>query len=248
MGRMTIAGKVIALTGASSGIGEATALLLAEQGAKLVLGARREDLLTKLTDRITGAGGEAVYLVTDVTRRACPAALVALAGERFGRLDVLISNAGVARVAPLDDLDVDSWDEMIDVNLKGVVYGIAAALPVFRAQGSGHFVTTSSTAAYKTVPGMAVYSASKTALRALLDGLRQEAGEKLRVTTVTPGYVATEFGAKSFGGSPEALRRLQELAPAGIPPESVARAVAYAIDQPADVDLNEIVIRPTAQA
>jgi NADP-dependent 3-hydroxy acid dehydrogenase YdfG len=243
---MTIAGKVIALTGASSGIGAATALLLAEQGAKLVLGARREDLLIKLTDRITGAGGEAVHLATDVTRRADLAALVALAGDRFGRLDVLVGNAGVARVAPLDDLDVDSWDRMIDVNLKGVVYGIAAALPVFRAQGSGHFVTTSSTAAYKTVPGMAVYSASKTALRALLEGLRQEAGARLRVTTVTPGYVDTDFGAQSFG--PEEFERIKATGPAGIPPESVARAIAYAIDQPADVDLNEIVIRPTAQA
>ncbi|MCL6297597.1 SDR family oxidoreductase [Streptomyces kronopolitis] len=239
-------GKVVAITGASSGIGEATALLLAERGARLVLGARRTERLAELVARIERAGGSAVQIRTDVTRPEDLHALVALATERFGRLDVLVGNAGVGTISPLDDLRVEEWDHMIDVNVKGVLHGIAAALPVFRAQGAGHFVTTASTAAFRIVPTMAVYAASKFAVRALCEGLRQEAGDALRVTTVSPGAIATDFAEASSNSRvrAEITKMRDELA---IPPDAIARAIAFAIEQPADVDVNEIVVRPTAQ-
>ncbi|MFI5639808.1 SDR family oxidoreductase [Streptomyces goshikiensis] len=241
-----IDGKVVALTGASSGIGEATALLLAARGARLVLGARRSDRLTHLVRRITEAGGEAVHTRTDVTRREDLHALVGLARERFGRLDVLVSNAGSGAISPLDDLRVDEWDQMVDVNIKGVLHGIGAALPVFRAQGSGHFVTTASTAAFRVVPAMAVYAGTKFAVRAICEGLRQEAGDSLRVTTVSPGQVHTEFAEAS--SNPEVRARITQTRDRlAIPPEAIARAIAFAIEQPAEVDVNEIVVRPTAQ-
>lgn len=242
-----IEGKVVAITGASSGIGEATALLLAERGAKLVLGARRPERLEALVKRIRAAGGDAVHTVTDVTRRDDLSALVALACGHYGRLDVLVSNAGVGAISPLDDLRVDEWDAMVDVNLKGVLYGIAAALPVFRRQGSGHFIHTASTAAHKTVPNQSVYSATKFAVRALSEGLRQEAGESLRVTVISPGFVHTDFVDTVTNASLKAQLTAARDRMA-IPPEAVARAMAFAIAQPADVDVGEIVIRPTAQA
>ncbi|MEV7471294.1 SDR family oxidoreductase [Streptomyces kronopolitis] len=239
-------GKVVAITGAGSGIGEATALLLAERGARLVLGARRTARLAELVARIERAGGSAVQIRTDVTRPEDLHALVALATERFGRLDVLVGNAGVGTISPLDDLRVEEWDHMIDVNVKGVLHGIAAALPVFRAQGAGHFVTTASTAAFRIVPTMAVYAASKFAVRALCEGLRQEAGDALRVTTVSPGAIATDFAEASSNSRvrAEITKMRDDLA---IPPDAIARAIAFAIEQPADVDVNEIVVRPTAQ-
>ncbi|MFE9792988.1 SDR family oxidoreductase [Streptomyces goshikiensis] len=241
-----IDGKVVAITGASSGIGEATAQLLAARGARLVLGARRSDRLTDLVRRITEAGGEAVHIRTDVTRREDLHALVGLARERFGRLDVLVSNAGSGAISPLDDLRVDEWDQMVDVNIKGVLHGIGAALPVFRAQGSGHFVTTASTAAFRVVPAMAVYAGTKFAVRAICEGLRQEAGDSLRVTTVSPGQVHTEFAEAS--SNPEIRARITQTRDRlAIPPEAIARAIAFAIEQPAEVDVNEIVVRPTAQ-
>ncbi|MFG2713047.1 SDR family oxidoreductase [Streptomyces goshikiensis] len=241
-----INGKVVAITGASSGIGEATALLLAARGARLVLGARRSDRLTDLARRITEAGGEAVHLRTDVTRREDLHALVGLARERFGRLDVLVSNAGSGAISPLDDLRVDEWDQMVDVNIKGVLHGIGAALPVFRAQGSGHFVTTASTAAFRVVPAMAVYAGTKFAVRAICEGLRQEAGDSLRVTTVSPGQVHTEF-AEASSNSEIRAKITETRDRLAIPPEAIARAIAFAIEQPGDVDVNEIVVRPTAQ-
>src|SRR6059036_1016491 len=185
--------KVVAITGASSGIGEATALLLAERGAKVVLGARRPDRLKALADRIAGAGGEAAYARTDVKRRDDLSNLVKLACERNGKLDVLVNNAGIMPVSPLDDLRVDDWEEMIDINIKGVLSGIAAALPVFRKQGFGHFVNTASTAGLITNPTMSVYSGTKFAVRAISEGLRQEAGDKLRVTIISPGFVQTNL-------------------------------------------------------
>ncbi|MEU9988574.1 SDR family oxidoreductase [Streptomyces sp. NPDC007971] len=242
-----IKGKVVAITGASSGIGEATALLLAERGARLVLGARRSERLADLVDRIGKAGGTAVQIRTDVTRRDDLSALVALALERFGRLDVLVGNAGSGTISPLDDLRVDEWDHMVDVNVKGVLHGIGAALPVFRAQGSGHFVTTASTAAHRIVPSMAVYAGTKVAVRAICEGLRQEAGDGLRVTTVSPGPIATDFAEASTNSRVRA--QIVEMRDrVAIPPEAVARAIAFAVEQPADVDVNEIVVRPTAQA
>jgi NADP-dependent 3-hydroxy acid dehydrogenase YdfG len=242
-----IEGKVVAITGASSGIGAATAELLAGQGARVVLGARRLDRLEAVAVRIADRGGQAAYQATDVRRRADVAGLAALAQERFGRLDVMVSNVGVGLVSPLDALRVDDWDEMIDTNIKGVLYGIAAALPVFRRQQAGQFVHVASTAAYKTVPAQAVYSGTKVAVRAISEGLRQEAGEQLRVTIVSPGFTRTDFvhGAADPGVRAQFIEARDRMA---IPPEAVARAIAFAISQPADVDVNEIVVRPTAQA
>ncbi|MFE5813309.1 SDR family oxidoreductase [Streptomyces sp. NPDC056479] len=241
-----IDGKVVAITGASSGIGEATALLLAERGARLVLGARRSERLAELVARIEKSGGTAVQIRTDVTRRDDLQALVALAGERFGRLDVLVSNAGVGTVSPLDDLRVDEWDQMVDVNVKGVLHGIGAALPVFRAQGAGHFITIASTAAFRIVPTMAVYAGTKFAVRAICEGLRQEAGDSLRVTTVSPGVVGTDFAEAST--NPQVREQITEMRDQiAIPPEAIAQAIAFAVEQPATVDVNEIVVRPTAQ-
>ncbi|WP_329139354.1 SDR family oxidoreductase [Streptomyces sp. NBC_01476] len=242
-----IEGKVVAITGASGGIGEATALLLAERGAKLVLGARGPDRLEAVAARIAKSGAEVAHVPTDVRRRADVDRLVALAESRFGRLDVLVSNAGIGPISPLDDLRVDDWEAMIDINLKGVLYGIAAALPVFRAQGSGQFVNIASTAAYRTVPNQSVYAATKTAVRTLSEGLRQEAGDKLRVTIVSPGFTRTNFtdSMPDPGVRAEMARAMKTLA---ISPDALARAVAYAIEQPADIDVNEIVVRPTAQA
>ncbi|GAO06043.1 short-chain dehydrogenase/reductase SDR family protein [Streptomyces lydicamycinicus] len=236
----------MAVTGASSGIGAATALLLAERGARLVLGARRSERLAELVARIERAGGAAVQLRTDVTRRDDLHALVALARERFGRLDVLVSNAGAGTISPLDDLRVEEWDRMVDVNVKGVLHGIAAALPVFRAQGAGHFVTIASTAAFRVVPAMAVYAGTKYAVRAICEGLRQEAGDALRVTTVSPGVTATDFAEASSNGRvrAEITKMRDDIA---IPPDAIARAIAFAIEQPAAVDVNEVVVRPVAQ-
>ncbi|CAI9405252.1 SDR family oxidoreductase [Nocardioides sp. T2.26MG-1] len=241
-----IEGKVVAITGASSGIGRAVATLLAERGAHVVLGARGQERLEAITRDIRDAGGSATCRVTDVTRREDLVGLVETARSEFGRLDVLVSNAGVMPVSPLDDLRVDDWDLMVDVHVKGLLHGIAAALPVFRAQGGGHFVTTASTAGLKIVPTMAVYAGTKFAVRAICEGLRQEAGPDLRVTLVTPGLTATEH---TLGmGDDEARARFgATVAELALPADAVAAAMAYAIEQPATVDVNEVVIRPTSQ-
>jgi NADP-dependent 3-hydroxy acid dehydrogenase YdfG len=238
--------KVVAITGASSGIGEATALLLAERGAKVVLGARGSDRLEALADRIEASGGKAAYARTDVKRREDLSNLVGLAIERYGKLDVLVNNAGVAPISLLDELRVEDWEEMIDVNLKGVLYGIAAALPVFRRQGFGHFVNVISTAGIQIIPTMAVYAGTKNAVRAITEGLRQEAGDKLRVTSISPGFVNTNL-ADSMTNPEVKSQIMDQMDKMAIPPVAVARAIAFAIEQPADIDVNEIVIRPTAQ-
>jgi NADP-dependent 3-hydroxy acid dehydrogenase YdfG len=238
--------KVVAITGASSGIGEATALLLSERGMKVVLGARGLDRLESLVTRIVDAGGEAACARTDVKRREDLSKLVKLACERFGKLDVLVSNAGIAPISLLDDLRVEDWEDMIDVNIKGVLYGIAAALPVFRKQGFGHFVNTASTAGLITVPTMSVYSCTKFAVRAISEGLRQEAGDKLRVTIVSPGFVQTKL-ADSMKNPEVKAHIVDTMANMAIPPDAIARAIAFAIEQPANVDVNEIIVRPTAQ-
>jgi NADP-dependent 3-hydroxy acid dehydrogenase YdfG len=241
-----IGGKVVAITGASSGIGEATALLLAERGAKLVLGARRSDRLESLAARIAEVGSEAAWARTDVSRRDDLTDLVELARERYGKLDVLISNAGIGPISPLDDLRVEEWEAMIDINLKGVLYGIAAALPVFREQGFGHFVNTASTAAHRIVPNQSVYAGTKTAVRVISEGLRQEAGAKLRVTVITPGFTRTDFADDAT--NPEVKAQIAESKDRfAMPPEAIARAIAFAIEQPADIDVGEVVVRPTAQ-
>ncbi|MFB6820395.1 SDR family oxidoreductase [Streptomyces virginiae] len=240
-----IEGKVVAVTGAGSGIGEATALLLAERGAKVVLGGRRTERLEALAARIERAGGRAAWIRTDVTRRSDLSGLVGLALERYGRLDVLVSNAGVGLISPLDELRVEDWEEMIDVNLKGVLYGIAAALPVFREQGSGHFVNTVSTAGLRVVPLQSVYAGTKNAVRTISEGLRQEAGDALRVTVVSPGAVRTDFTERM---DPQARARIDRMMETALSPDAVARAIAFAVEQPDGVDVGDIVVRPTAQA
>ena len=242
-----IDGKIVAITGASSGIGEATALLLAGRGAAVVLGARRTDRLAQLAARITVAGGRASAQQTDVTRPQDLQRLVDRAVADHGRLDVLISNAGISKIGPVAALDASGWSAMIDVNLRGVLHGIAAALPAFRRQGHGHLVTTVSTSGLKIVPNQAVYAATKNAVRTLLEGLRQESTDGvLRTTSVSPGYVRTELADSIDDEAVRAqIRRgMDEFA---IPPDAVARAIAFAIEQPADVEIGDITIRPTVQ-
>jgi NADP-dependent 3-hydroxy acid dehydrogenase YdfG len=239
-----IAGKVVVITGASSGIGEATALLLAERGAKVVLGARGATRLEALANRIVSAGGEVAYIPTDVRRRDDLSRLVGLACERYGKLDVLINNAGVMPISPLDDLRVEEWDEMIDINIKGVLYGIAAALPVFRKQEFGHVVNIASTAAFLVLPSMSVYAGTKVAVRAISEGLRQEAGDKLRVTIISPGMTRTNFAEAMT--NPVVKAQLEERRDrTAMQPDAIAQAIAFAIEQPDDIDVSEVVVRPT---
>ncbi|MEV7435167.1 SDR family oxidoreductase [Streptomyces griseoviridis] len=241
-----LADKVIAITGASSGIGEETAAHLARRGARLVLGARREDRLTAVVDAITAEGGTATGVVVDVGRREDLQRLTDTAVDRYGRLDVLVSNAGTMAVSPFDDLRQDDWDAMVATHITGLLNGIGAALPVFRRQGCGHFVNVASTAAYVVTSPMAVYAATKTAVKVLTEGLRQESGPDLRVTLVSPGFTDTEGVGK--GTDPEIaadlIRRRDEIA---MPPSAVASAITYAIEQPEGMDIGEIVLRSTAQ-
>lgn len=241
-----IEGKVVAITGASSGLGEATARLLAGRGAKVVLGARRMDRLQAVAGQIRDAGGEADTRLLDVTRREQVEAFVAGAVSRFGRLDVMVNNAGLMAIAPMSQGRTDEWDRMIDINVKGVLYGIAAALPVFERQRAGHFVNIASVAGLKVFsPGGTVYSGTKFAVRAISEGLRHEVGPRIRVTVLSPGAVASEL---KFGSSDEASRaNVLEFYEQEIPSDAVSRAIAYAIEQPAEVDVNEIVLRPTVQ-
>lgn len=246
LGMENIKGKVVVITGSSSGIGEAIAVKLAGLGAKVVLGARRADRLESLVHRIHNEGGEAVSLITNVKESKDLNNLVALAVEKFGRLDVMINNAGVAYLSRIDALETANWMEMIDVNLKGTLYGIAAAMPVFKAQGSGHIINIISTSGIKIVPLQGVYAATKNAVRTLSEAMRQESGGKYRVTGISPGMVKTEFVdhmVKDESGA--AMKaRLDEIA---IHPQNIAAAVVYAIQQPDGVDVGEIVIRPTVQ-
>ncbi|GAA2671788.1 SDR family oxidoreductase [Streptomyces lunalinharesii] len=241
-----VEGKVVAITGASSGIGAATATHLAERGAHLVLGARREERLNAVVERITARGGSAVGVVVDVTRRADLKRLTDTALDRFGRLDVLVSNAGTMAISPFDELRQDDWDAMVATHVTGLLNGIGAALPVFRRQRSGQFVNVASTAAYVVKSPQAVYAATKTAVKVLTEGLRQESGPDLRVTLVSPGFTDTEGVGK--GGSPAAAaaiaRQRDEIA---MPPSAVAAAIGYAIEQPEGIDVSEIVVRPTVQ-
>ena len=243
----TRTGPVVAITGGSSGIGEATARHLARLGARVVIGARRTDRLQAIAADIASAGGEVRWVPLDVTDRQQLEGLVTTARDAFGQLDVLVSNAGVMPLSLLDALNVDEWDRMVDVNVKGVLYGVAAALPVFRSQGHGHFVHVTSVGDRWVGPTSAVYSATKHAVRALSEGLRQEAGRAVRVTVVAPGATETELPLSI--SDPERRRQaVEEFRRDLLPPEAIARAIAYAIGQPGDVDVNELVIRPTAQS
>jgi NADP-dependent 3-hydroxy acid dehydrogenase YdfG len=238
--------KVIVITGASSGLGEATAKYLADKGAIVVLGARRADKLQQIVNEITAKGGAATYLVTDVASKVQVKALVDKAVDTYGRLDVIINNAGIMPIAPMAELRTDEWDNMIDINIKGVLYGIAAALPIFQKQQAGHFINLGSVAGIKVFsPGGTVYSGTKYAVRAISDGLRHEVGRHIRTTTIEPGAVDSEL--KLSTNHQESSANVNEFYKIAIPADSVARAIAFAIEQPADVDINEIVIRPTVQ-
>lgn len=242
-----IEGKVVVITGASSGLGEATARLLSAQGARVALGARRVERLQALAGELSGRGGQAIAVATDVIQRDQVKGLVEAAVRAFGRIDVMINNAGIMPQAPLERLKVDEWDQMIDVNIKGVLYGIAAALPHMQRQKAGHIINVSSVAGHKVGPGFAVYSATKHAVRALSEGLRQEVKPyNIRTTVISPGAVATELPESV--AEPDVAERVRTFYEANaIPADSFARAVAFAISQPDEVDINEILFRPTRQ-
>ncbi|WP_416051488.1 SDR family oxidoreductase [Cupriavidus basilensis] len=241
-----IASKVIVITGASSGLGEATARHLGAAGASLVLAARRGDRLESLAAEIRAKGGKVEVVVADVSRRADVEALVQKAVASFGRIDVMINNAGLMAIAPMSEAKVEEWERMIDINIKGVLYGIAAALPVFQKQGTGHFINIASVAGVKVFsPGGTVYSGTKFAVRAISEGLRHETGGAIRTTVISPGAVDSEL--KLGSSHAESAKVVGEFYQQAIPADSVARAIAYAIEQPADVDINEIVLRPTVQ-
>jgi NADP-dependent 3-hydroxy acid dehydrogenase YdfG len=237
--------KIVLVTGASSGIGEATALRLAAEGHHVVLGARRTDRLDAVVARIRADGGRASAQRLDVTDRDDVRAVVDRVVEEHGRVDVIVNNAGVMPLSRLDALLVDEWDRMIDVNVRGLLHGIAAVLPHFRRQGGGHVVTVASVGAHEVVPTSAVYSATKFAAWAITEGLRLESDPGIRATTITPGVVESELAEHiSDPGAQDAMRTYRRNA---IPADAIARAISFALGQPADVDVNEIIVRPAAQ-
>jgi NADP-dependent 3-hydroxy acid dehydrogenase YdfG len=240
----SINNKVIVITGASSGIGEATARLLAEKGAKVVLGARRTERLAQLCEDIRAAGGSAQYQAVDVTSRTDMQAFVDFALSQYGRVDVIVNNAGVMPLSRLDALKVSEWDQMIDVNIRGVLHGIAAGLPLMQQQKSGQFINIASIGAYTVSPTAAVYCATKFAVRAISEGLRQEVGGDIRVTVISPGVTESELAESISDEGGRALMR--EFRSIAIPAMAIARAIAYAVEQPADVDVSELIVRPTA--
>jgi NADP-dependent 3-hydroxy acid dehydrogenase YdfG len=242
-----ISGKVVVITGASSGLGAATARLLSQQGAIVVLGARRADRIEALASELTSAGGKAAAVVTDVANRGQIKQLVDKAVESFGRIDVMLNNAGVMPLAPLEALKTDEWDQMIDVNLKGMLNGVAAALPYMKQQKGGHFINVSSVYGHKVGPNAAVYCATEFAVRALSEGLRQEVKPyNIRTTIISPGAVATELLEHISETSIQAQTK-DFVSKIAVPAKTFARMVAFAISEPADVDVSEIVFRPTAQ-
>jgi NADP-dependent 3-hydroxy acid dehydrogenase YdfG len=240
--------KVVIITGASSGIGEATAKLLAQKGAKLVLAARREDRLQAIVNEIKQEGGEAVYIKADVVSSEDMQKMAQFALKQYGRIDVLVNNAGVMPVSKLHELRIAEWDQMIDVNIKGVLYGIAAVLPTMREQQSGHIINVSSVAGHVVSPNSAVYSATKFAVRAITEGLRQEESptSHIRTTIISPGVVESEL--LNTVKSPEVLEMADYIRSLSISPYRIAGAIAYAINEPEDTGVNEMVIRPTVQS
>ncbi|MFG2161093.1 SDR family oxidoreductase [Streptomyces olivaceus] len=243
---MTHHSKTVLITGASSGIGEATALRLAADGHQVFLGARRTERLEKLAGRIAAEGGTADFRRLDVTDAADVRAFVTAAAELWGRVDVMVNNAGVMPLSPLAALKVDEWDRMIDVNVRGVLYGIAAVLPVMGRQGGGHVVNVASVGAHEVVPTSAVYSATKFAVRALSEGLRQESAGDVRVSVVSPGVTESELADSiSDARAREDMRTYRSVA---VPASAIADAIAFAVSRPPEVDVNEIVVRPAASA
>lgn len=238
-----VEGKVVAITGASSGIGEATAKMLAAAGARVVIGARRTDRLERLAGEIEATGGKVRLRKLDVTRHNDVAEFTDYALAEFGRLDVIVNNAGVMPLSPLEALKVAEWDRMVDVNIKGVLYGIAAALPIMQEQGSGQIINISSIGGHAVSPTAAVYCATKFAVRAISDGLRQET-DRIRVTVISPGTTTSELADTI--SDPAARDLMKSWRSITISPDAVATSIVYAISQPQDVDVSEIVVRPTA--
>lgn len=240
-----IQNKVVIITGASSGLGEATARRLANNGAKLMLAARREDKLKSIVADLEKSGGTAQYRVTDVSDRAQVEALARATKQAYGRVDILVNNAGLMPLSPLAALKVDEWDTMVDVNIKGVLYGVAAVMPIMKEQKSGHIINLSSVAGHQVFPSGVVYCATKFAVKAISEGIRLESEGEIRSTNISPGAVATELtNSISHEESAESADQLYEVA---IDADAIARAITFAIEQPEDVDINEIIVRPTKQ-
>ena len=240
-----IENKVVIVTGASSGLGEATARRLAKNGAKLMLAARREERLAEIAADIEKDGGTAKYQITDVTDKSQVEALVKATQQAYDRIDVLVNNAGLMPLSPLAATKVDEWEQMVDVNIKGVLYGISAVMPIMLQQESGHIINLSSVAGHKVFAGGTVYCATKFAVKAISEGIRLESDGKIRSTNISPGAVATELtNTISHEETASMAEQLYEIA---IDADAIARAITYAIEQPADVDINEIIIRPTKQ-
>lgn len=241
-----IKGKVVAITGASSGMGKVIALELAKNGAKVVLGARRTEQLRQIVEKIKSKGGYAACTQIDVKNKSDLVRLVNTAVEEYGKLDVIVNNAGVSQLSRIDELDVDGWEEMIDINLKGVLYGMAAAIPVFKQQQSGHIVNIISTSGIKIVPMQGVYAGTKNAVRTIAEVFRQESDGRIRITGISPGVVKTNFAENIKNKEMKTIIKdnMENLA---ISPDAIANAVIYAISQPADVEVGDIVIRPSKQ-
>ncbi|MDF0750475.1 SDR family oxidoreductase [Marinobacter sp. 71-i] len=235
--------KVVLITGASSGIGEATARVLAKEGARVVLGARRTDRLEAITNDIRQGGGTAIFQALDVADPQSVKRFVEFAQGEYGRVDVLFNNAGIMPLSPMSALKTDEWNDIIDVNIKGVLNGIAAVLPIMEAQGSGQIINTASTGAHAVGGNCGVYCASKYAVRAISEGLRQET-DNIRVTVISPGVTTTELGHDIT--DPGAAELLQELRGSSLSPQAIANAVLFAISQPAEVDVNEMIVRTVA--
>ncbi|MFP9119025.1 SDR family oxidoreductase [Flavobacterium sp. RNTU_13] len=239
--------KVVAITGASSGIGKAVAIKLAEHGVSVVLGARNIEKLECIVAEIKNNGGKAVFVKTDVSDKGDLINLVNLAVSQFGKLDVIVNNAGVAGISRIDDLDIDSWDKMIDVNIKGTLYGMAAAIPIFKEQQSGHIINIISTAGIKTVPTQGVYAGTKNAVRTISEAFRQESDGSTRITGISPGYIKTDFAVKSVKTEDMKDAAAKAVEVLAIDPIAIADSVIYAISQPSDVEIGDIVIRPSKQ-
>ncbi len=239
-------GKVIVITGASSGIGKAIALQLAENGATVVLGARRVEKIAALADQIQKAGGAAKYIATDVKKKDDLYALIQAAVNTYGRIDVIINNAGISELSRIDELDIDGWEEMIDVNIKGVLYGMAAVIPVFKQQKSGHIINIISTSGIKIVPMQGVYAGTKNAIRTISEAFRQESNGEIGITGIWPGVFITDFVDNIKNNSMKSVIK-ENMEKMAISPNAVANAVLYAIEQPVDVEIGDIVIRPAVQ-
>ncbi|QPH38628.1 SDR family oxidoreductase [Pedobacter endophyticus] len=238
--------KVVAITGASSGMGKAIAIELAQNGAKVILGARRAEQLQQIVEEIMSNGGEAASAQINVKNKSDLVRLCNTAVEQYGKLDVIVNNAGVSQLSRIDELDMDGWEEMIDINLRGVLYGMAAAIPIFKQQQSGHIVNIISTSGLKVVPMQGVYAGTKNAIRTIGEAFRQESDGNIRITGISPGFVKTDFAdnIKNKEMKTAIQKGMQQIA---INPIAIANAVIYAISQPDDVEIGDIVIRPSKQ-